>query len=65
MNKEKLLKEANRLLKAVERYTGKKLSPITEEELKAVQTIQKEWAKAAQKQNAQEHSYTDVSAGRE
>ena len=60
MNKEKLLKEANRLLKDVERYTGKKLSPITEEELNAVRISQEEWAKAAQKHTTQEHSYTDT-----
>ena len=60
MGKEKLLKEANRLLRDVERYTGKKLPPITEEQLNGVRVSQKEWEKAAQKRTTQEHSYTDT-----
>jgi len=60
MDKKKQLKEANRLLKDVERYTGKKFPPVTEGQLNAAQILQEEWDKASQKHTTQEHSYTDT-----
>ena len=60
MDKEQRLKEVTRLLKDMERYTGKKLLPITEEQLSDVQISQEEWDKAVQQHTEQNPSYTDI-----
>lgn len=60
MAKEEVDRLAMQFLRDVERYSGKKISPPTEKELKEIQTSLEEWDKAGRPFDEEENAHTDA-----